>query len=242
VNPYLSVVIPAYNEEQRLPETLRHVLGYLSARTYSAEVLVADDGSRDSTPEIVKSWPVGRVPVKLVQHPDHSNHGKGAAVRRGIVAAAGDFRLFMDADNSTAVEQVERFWPLFEQGYDLLIGSRKTAGAHVALRQPFHKEFAGRMGNLVIQALAVPGIVDTQAGFKIFTRRSVEIIFPRLTIERWGVDIEILVVARTHRLRFREVPITWVNCEGSKVNWKTYFQVLSEVWHIRRNRLSGLYR
>jgi dolichyl-phosphate beta-glucosyltransferase len=220
VNPYLSVVIPAYNEEQRLPETLRHVLGYLSARTYSAEVLVADDGSRDSTPEIVKSWPVGR----------------------GIVAAAGDFRLFMDADNSTAVEQVERFWPLFEQGYDLLIGSRKTAGAHVALRQPFHKEFAGRMGNLVIQALAVPGIVDTQAGFKIFTRRSVEIIFPRLTIERWGVDIEILVVARTHRLRFREVPITWVNCEGSKVNWKTYFQVLSEVWHIRRNRLSGLYR
>jgi dolichyl-phosphate beta-glucosyltransferase len=214
----------------------------LSARTYPAEVLVADDGSRDSTPEIVKNWSEGRVPVKLVQHPDHSNHGKGAAVRRGIVEAAGDFRLFMDADNSTTVEQVERFWPLFEQGYDLLIGSRKTAGAHVALHQPFYKEFAGRMGNLVIQALAVPGIVDTQAGFKIFTRRSVEIIFPRLTIERWGLDIEILVVARSHRLRFREVPITWVNSEGSKVNWKTYFQVLQEVWRIRGNRLSGLYR
>jgi dolichyl-phosphate beta-glucosyltransferase len=241
VNPRLSVVIPAYNEALRLPGTLRHVLGYLSGQAYPAEVLVVDDGSRDHTADVVRTWPQGRIPVKLVEHPDRSNHGKGASVRRGILEATGDFRLFMDADNSTTVDQVDRFWPLFEQGYDLLIGSRKTAGAHVAVHQPFYKEFAGRMGNLVIQAFAVPGVIDTQAGFKIFSRRSVGIIFPRLTIDRWGHDIEILVIARVHGLRFREVPIIWVDSAGSKVSWQTYFQVLSEVWRIRRNRSAGRY-
>jgi len=240
-NPHLSVVIPAYNEEPRLPGTMHHALAYLSAQPYQSEVLVVDDGSTDATAEIVRGWPQGCVPVRLIQHPDRGNHGKGAAVRRGMMDALGNFRLFMDADNSTTVDQVERFWPLFEQGFDLLIGSRKIAGSCVAVHQPWYKEMAGRFGNLIVQLLAVPGISDTQAGFKIFTRRSEEIIFPRLTVDRWAYDVEILVVARTHGLRFREVPITWIDSPGSKVGLKAYVQVLMEVLRIRRNRLRGLY-
>jgi dolichyl-phosphate beta-glucosyltransferase len=180
--------------------------------------------------------------VKLIRHPDGANHGKGAAVSRGMTEARGDFRLFMDADNSTTVDQVERFWPLFEEGFDLLIGSRRITGAHVAVHQPWYKELAGRFGKLVIRLLAVPGIIDTQAGFKIFTRRSVEIIFSRLMIDRWGHDIEILVVARSHGLRFREVPITWIDSPGSKVRLTTYLQVLGEVVRIRLNCMRGLYK
>lgn len=241
-NFHLSVVIPAYNEEPRLPGTLRHVLGYLSAQPYRSEVLVVDDGSRDASAAIVRGWPHGCVPVRLIWHPDRSNHGKGAAVRRGMTEAAGDFRLFMDADNSTTLDQVERFWPFFEQGFDLLIGSRKIAGACVAVHQPWYKETAGRFGNLIIRLLAVPGIRDTQAGFKIFTRRSVEIIFPRLTVDRWGHDVEILVIARKHGLKFREVPITWINSPGSKVSLRSYLQVFVEVVRIRRNLSRGLYK
>ncbi len=241
-NPHLSVVIPAYNEERRLPGTLQHVVTYLARQSYNSEILVVDDGSTDSTAQIVCDWPQEPVPVRLIRHPDRVNHGKGAAVRRGIMEASGNFRLFMDADNSTTVDQVERFWPVFQKGFDLLIGSRRIAGARVAVHQPWYKELAGRSGNAFIRLLAVPGVVDTQAGFKIFTRRSVDIIFPRLTVDRWGHDIEILVIARVHGLRFCEVPITWIDSAGSKVRLKTYFQVLGEVLHIRRNRLRGLYR
>ncbi len=240
-NPHLSVVIPAFDEESRLPATLRDVVKYLSGQPYVSEVLVVDDGSRDSTAQTVCSWPQDPIPVRLIQHPDRANHGKGAAVRRGMLAASGDFRLFMDADNSTTVDHVERFWPLFQQGFDLLIGSRRTAGSVVAVHQPWYKELAGRGGNLWIRFLAVPGIIDTQAGFKVFTRRSTEIIFPRLTVNRWGYDIEVLVIARKHGLRFREVPITWINSEGSKVRPSTYLQVLAEVLRIRLNALRGLY-
>jgi dolichyl-phosphate beta-glucosyltransferase len=239
--PHLSVIIPAYNEQERLPRTLRDVTAYLSAQPFRSEVLIVDDGSRDATAEIVASWPAGQVPTRLIQHPDRANHGKGAAVTRGMLAAAGDFRLFMDADNSTTIDQVGQFWPFFSRGYDLLIGSRKIAGARVSVHQAKYKEWAGSLGNLFVRLLAVPGILDTQAGFKMFTRRSVEVVFPRLTIKRWGYDIEILVIARRHGLRFCELPITWVNASGSKVSLSTYFEVLYEVWRIRRNLLAGKY-
>ncbi len=240
-SPHLSVIIPAFNEEVRLPETLRQVIEYLSCRQYSSEVLVVDDGSTDATARIVQQWPQVSVPVRLTLHPDKANHGKGAAVRRGILEASGAYRLFMDADNSTTIDQIERFWPLFDRGFDLLIGSRRTEGALVAVHQPIHKELAGRLGNWFIRLAAVPGIADTQAGFKMFSRRCAETIFPRLTIDRWGYDVEILVLARKLELRFREVPITWIDSAGSKVRLKTYLQVLGEVCRIRWNLMRGRY-
>ncbi len=237
----LSVVIPAYNEEARLPATLRQSAEYLRLQSYPSEIIVVDDGSRDRTPQVVQEQSGHPVSVRLVRHPDLANHGKGAAVRLGMHEAEGEFRLFMDADNSTTLDQIERFWPCFEEGFDVAIGSRKAAGANVAVHQAYYKEIAGRLGNWVIRTLAVPGICDTQAGFKMFTRRSAEIIFPRLTLDRWGFDIEILAIAGRHGCRIREVPITWINAPGSKVGFGSYFQVLSEVLHVRRNLKSGRY-
>ncbi len=240
-NAHLSVIIPAYNEQPRLPDTLRHVLNYLTARPYRSEVIVVDDGSSDDTPNVTRQFD-GPVPVRLHRHADGANHGKGASVKRGMLEATGEYRLFMDADNSTTVDQIEDFWPHLEKGCDVAIGSRVIAGAHVATHQPWYRELAGRSGNWLIRAFAVPGIMDTQVGFKMFTRRSAETIFPRLTIDRWGFDVEVLAIALLHGFRVCELPVQWNNSPGSKVGISAYAEVLTEVLRIRRNLRSGIYR
>ncbi len=236
----LSVIIPAYNEESRLPGTLAEVCAYLAGQSYDSEVIVVDDGSTDGTVRAIRESGI-QGPLRLVQHEDRANHGKGAAVRRGMTEARGAFRIFMDADNSTTIDQIAAFWPWFERGYDVVIGSRKAKGAQVRVRQSWHKELAGRLGNYLIQALAVPGISDTQAGFKMFTGPAADALFARQTIDRWGYDIEILAVARLMGYRIREVPIVWVNSTGSKVRLNSYIQVLNEIRHIRRTIKTGGY-
>lgn len=238
----LSVVIPAYNEELRLPATLEQSIAYLRAQSYGSEILVVDDGSADRTAEIARRRRSGPIPVRLLAHPDGLNHGKGASVRLGMLAADGAHLLFMDADNSTTLGQVERFWPYFDKGYDVVIGSRALEGSVIPVRQARCKELAGRMGNWFIQTFAVPGIADTQAGFKMFTRRAADIIFPRQTLTRWGYDIELLAIAQAHGCLIAEAPITWHNAPGSKVTAGSYLEVLGEVWRIRRNLRAGLYR
>ncbi|MBZ5497123.1 MAG: glycosyltransferase family 2 protein [Acidobacteriia bacterium] len=236
----LSVIIPAYNEELRLPGTLRDVGAFLAAQPYESEVIVVDDGSTDGTAQSACACTAVKA-LRLIRHPDGANHGKGAAVRRGMLEARGKFRIFMDADNSTTIDQIAGLWPWFDQGYDLVIGSRKKRGARVEVHQARYKELAGRLGNLVIRLLVAPGIEDTQAGFKMFTRRSAEAVFSRQTIDRWGYDFELLAIARQLGYRTREVPIVWVNAPGSKVRLGSYLEVLSEVWHVRRNVKSGVY-
>lgn len=237
----LSVIIPAYNEELRLPETLSHAIGYLGSQPYASEILVVNDGSTDGTEQVVRKQDPASVSLKLVAHEDGSNHGKGASVKRGMLEARGTFRLFMDADNSTTLDQVDRFWPYFEQGYSVVIGSRAHKDSVIGVRQMRYKEIAGRLGNWFIRTLTVPGILDTQAGFKMFSAKAAGQIFPLQTIERWGYDIELLVIARAHGFRIREVPITWINALGSKVTMRSYFQVLGDVLQIRRNLKAGLY-
>lgn len=238
----LSVIIPAYNEELRLPRTLSLSIEYLKAQPYSSEIFVVNDGSTDGTQRIVHERSSDSIPVTLLAHADGANHGKGASVRKGMMEACGAFRLFMDADNSTTLDQIDRFWPLFDQGYGVVIGSRALPSSVIGVRQPRYKELAGRIGNWIIQTLAVPGISDTQAGFKMFSAKAAEIIFPRQTIDRWGYDVELLVIARSHGCRTGEVPITWINAPGSKVTMKSYFQVLHDVLKIRRNLKAGLYK
>ncbi len=237
----LSVIIPAYNEELRLPHTLRSAADYLKVQPYSSEIIIVDDGSTDGTGRIVQEQHTEPIPVKLLVHADRANHGKGASVKRGMLEARGAYRLFMDADNSTSLDQVERFWPFFNQGYDVVIGSRALENSVISVRQCWYKELAGRMGNGVIRAFAVPGIGDTQAGFKMFAGDKADVIFSLQTIDRWGYDIELLAIARAKGYRIAEIPITWVNTAGSKVSMKSYFEVLGDIWRIRRNLRSGLY-
>jgi len=236
----LSVVIPAFNEELRLPETLRQVGVFLSSTPFDSEVIVVDDGSTDATSHVVRACTDVKS-LRLISHPDGANHGKGAAVRRGVLEARGDFRIFMDADNSTTLDQIAGFWPWFDQGYDLVIGSRKKQGARIEVHQAWYKEMAGRCGNWIIRRFAVPGIEDTQAGFKMFTSRAAEAVFPRQTIDRWGYDFELLAIAGQLGYRVREVPIVWANAPGSKVRMGSYLEVLHEVLRVRRNLKNGIY-
>jgi len=238
---HLSVVIPAFNEARRLPHTLADVLAYLARQPYRSEVVVVDDGSTDDTARLVREWPSASTPLRLTQHADGGNHGKGATVRLGMAEAVGRYRLFMDADNSTTLDHIEAFWPWFEQGYDAVIGSRDIGGAQVVIHQPWYKELGGKVGNLIIRGLAAPGIADTQAGFKMFSARCIEDILPRLTIERWGFDVELIVAARCRGYRVKEVPIRWVNNAASTVPAFAYVQVLGEVWRVRRQRKAGRY-
>jgi len=238
---HLSVVIPAFNEERRLPATLSSVVEYLNGRDYDSEVVVVDDGSFDRTAELVRGWDGGRTALRLIAHPDGANHGKGATVRRGFARSTGDFRIFMDADNSTTINQIETFWPFFDQGFDVVIGSRDVAEAKVLVHQSWHKELGGKVGNLVIQMLAAPGIKDTQAGFKMFTAACIEDLLPCLRIDRWGFDVELIAAARHRGFRVKEAPIRWVNSPDSKVPPNAYLQVMAEVWKVRKLRRAGAY-
>jgi dolichyl-phosphate beta-glucosyltransferase len=238
---HLSVIIPAYNEVMRLPHTLRRSIEYLKTQPYLSEIIVVNDGSTDGTERIIREQCFSSS-VKLLTHPDGANHGKGAAIKRGMMEARGAYRLFMDADNSTTLEQVERFWPFFDRGFQVVIGSRAIKGTVIGLHQTKYKEFAGRLGNRIIQIFAVPGIRDTQAGFKMFAAREAEALFSRQTLNRWGYDFELLAIAQLHGFRICEVPITWINSSGSKVTFRSYFEVLGELWRVRRNLKAGIYK
>lgn len=240
--PYLSVVIPAYNEEKRIPRTLLALDHYLSGQKYAYEILVVNDGSTDNTAEVVKRFET-LVPHLRLLH-DDANHGKGYVVRQGMLAAQGNIRLFMDADNSTTIDHFEKMIPLFEQGYDVVIGSREAKdapGAEQAISQPFVKRLLGDLANLLIQIVAVWGIWDTQAGFKACTAHASQEIFSRARINRWGFDIEMLALARALRLRLGIIPTYWVNDPNSHVTLRGYINTFRELFIIRMNLWRGVY-
>lgn len=236
---FLSVVIPAYNEEQRLPNTLKAVLHYLKRQDYTWEIAVVNDGSKDKTADVVREFQVSEPNVKLLQY--GNNRGKGYAVRYGMTHTTGQYRLFMDADNSTTIDHFEKFLPHLKEGYNVAIGSRDIAGADIAVHQAKWKELLGDLGNLWIQFWAVPGIKDTQAGFKVFTGKASDDVFSRLTIDRWGFDVEALAVARQRGYKIKELPIHWANDPNSKVSAKAYLDVLKEVVQVRLNMWKGVY-
>jgi len=237
---FLSVVIPAYNEEDRLPHTLQAVIGYLKKQDYTWEIAVVDDGSKDNTAKLVREASVAEPRVKLLQY--GGNRGKGYAVRYGMTHVAGKFRLFTDADNSTSIDHFAKFLPIFDLGFDVVIGSRDIKGANIAVHQPWWKEKMGDLGNLWIQFWAVPGIHDTQAGFKVFRDYAAQDVFPYLTIDRWGFDVEALAVTRLRDYKISEQPIHWINDPNSKVSTSAYFDVLKEVVQVRLNMWRKKYR
>ena len=226
---YLSVIVPAYNEAERLPKTLRRFQDYLSAAPFSSEIIVVLDGPADQTLEILQSMSPEVKNLKIFER--RPNRGKGYTVKEGMLQALGRIRLFSDADNSTDISHFDRMRPLFDQGYDLVVCSRHpkdAPGAKQAAPQAWHKRLLGHMGNLFVQLVAVRGIWDTQCGFKAFRDSAAEKIFSQTVIERWGVDIEVLALARALGYKIGIVPASWINDPRSHMTLLGYFQVLCE--------------
>lgn len=239
MKPYLSVIIPAYNEAKRLPLTLIDIDRHLRGVKYSYEIIVVNNNSTDATAEVVERFSHIIKNLKLL---NCKALGKGATVKRGLLEAKGEIRLFTDADNSTSIDQFNKMIPYFKEGYDVVFGSRDIKGAKMVPPQPWYKRFAGNVGNLIIQILLLPGIWDTQCGFKAFTEESAKKIFPLIKIERWGFDVEILTLAKLLGYKIKEIPVVWVNDPFSRVKLSSYFQVLLEVFKIKWWTITNKYK
>jgi dolichyl-phosphate beta-glucosyltransferase len=236
---YLSVIIPAYNEAKRLPLTLVDIDKHLSRAKFSYEIIVVNDGSKDDTAAVVRKF------INLIRHlrliDNEVNKGKGGVVHQGMLEARGTYRLFTDADNSTSIDQFEKMIPYLENGYDVVIGSRAVAGSELCPPQPWYRQIGGKIGNLIIQALLLPGIWDTQCGFKCFSEKAAERIFTLQRVNGWGFDVEILSLAKSMGFKIKEIPVKWINKTDSNVRWSDYLKVLIEVIKIRLWFWKGIY-
>ncbi len=238
---YLSIIIPAYNEEKRIPKTLKEIDKYLKTQNYEYEIIVVSDGSKDRTADVVR----GLIPeiknLKLVDNKE--NHGKGFVVRQGLMEAKGEYRLFTDADNSTSIDQVEKLLPYFKEGYDIVIGSRDIKGAVLANPQPWYRRILGETFGLVTQIIVgLWGIQDTQCGFKALSAKAANDILPRCKIDRFAFDPEILKIGKKLRYKIKEVPITWVNDPESKVKFKSMIKMGFDLLKIRWNLITNKYK
>jgi dolichyl-phosphate beta-glucosyltransferase len=229
--PYLSIIVPAYNEAERLPKTLLDMDKRLAAAPYSYEIVVVNDGSTDNTAAIVKNMVKMVRNLKLIDLKDNS--GKGSAVRQGMLLSTGAIRLFTDADNSTSIDQFEKMMPYFKERFDVVIGSRSMKGAQLDPPESMAKQVSGKLGNIFIQLLLLPGLPDTQCGFKAFTADAAEKIFKLSRIEGWAFDVEILALAKKMNYRIKEIPVYWVNDTHSHVKAATYLKFLGETITIR---------
>ncbi len=236
----LSIVIPAYNEAARIGNTLDSIERYFSKNNMSFEVIVVDDGSKDDTAQVAERYASKIKNLKVLIN--EKNSGKGFSVKRGMLAATGDYRLFMDADNSVDISHIEAFMRALSEGYDVAIGSiHITDTVDVSEHNGWHRRILGSGANMLVQLFAVPGIEDTQRGFKLFSAKAADAIFPYQTIERFGFDIEVLVIARKNGFSIKELPVVWDNPAGSKVTAASYVQTLGELAHISWNRILGRY-
>jgi len=237
----LSIVIPAYNEAQRITPTLEATARFLSAQPGTWEIVVVDDGSRDGTVALCEAL-AARIPnLRVIA--STPNRGKGAAVRLGMLAARGRVRIMCDADGSMpATELPKLLAPIVDGKADLAIGSRYADGAAVAKTQPLYRRLWSRLCNQVIQHTLVPGVRDTQCGFKAFTAAAANDLFARATIDGWAFDLEVLALAKRLRYQVRECAVEWHDDQRSKVSpWKDLWKVIKEAVTIKRNLRRGVY-
>ena len=238
--PELSIVIPAYNEERRLPETLRRIRAYLDTRRISAEIIVVDDGSSDGTAALVERLRAEFSGLRLVLN--DTNRGKGYSVRHGMLEARGDVLLFTDADLSSPIAEAAKLFAALEAGADVALGSRWLRSELQTERQPVYRQLFGRLFNLFLRVVLGLRFRDTQCGFKAFTRRAAQAIFPRQRIERWGFDAELLFLAVRLGFQAAEVPVQWAHDERSKMSYfRDGMRMVTEVLRIRWYSLAGRY-
>lgn len=236
--PLLSLIIPAYNEEARLPHTLALVMDYLALQPYQAEVLVVENGSHDQTLEIAQDF-ARRYPNLCALHSDQ--RGKGLAVRMGMLAAQGQYRFMCDADFSMPVEQIGRFLPPALAGYDIAIASREAPGA-VRYDEPQYRHIVGRVYNWMIRLVALPGLQDTQCGFKCFRGEVAEELFNLQTLPGWSFDVELLYIAQRRGYKIIEIGIPWYFNSESKIRvMKDSLRMGMDLLRIRLNARQGLY-
>ena len=237
---YLSVIIPAYNEAERISPTLLDIDKYLSKQKYNYEIMVVSDGSTDNTVQVVKKVQQSVKNLKIIDNKE--NHGKGSVVRQGMLEAQGKYRLFMDADNSTTIYHLEKFWPQVKKGNDVVIASIGIRGAKIEEKAAWYRRLLGEISKYIIRIVAgLWDIQDSQRGFKLFSEKAAKKIFPKQSIMRWGFDIEILVLAKKVGFKIIEVPILWRNPGESKVTLKSYFRTFWELLKIKWNLLIDKY-
>lgn len=241
-SPYLSVIIPAYNEERRIGRTLDAIHTYLQLQTFSWEILVVLDGVSDNTLDVITAFADQKAYIRWIDRKE--NRGKGYTVREGMLAANGTVRLFTDADNSTDISHFDLMRPEFDAGVDVAICSRDSkdvSTARQAVPQPFLKRMLGDLGNLFIQIMAVRGIWDTQCGFKAFSAEAAQQIFTQARIDGWGFDIEALALARRFGYTVKVLPADWVDDAETHVSLLNYFGTFWETVKIRWYLSTGKY-
>jgi dolichyl-phosphate beta-glucosyltransferase len=237
----LSIVVPAYNEEHRLPPTLAQLHAFLQAQAMTWEIVVVDDGSRDATCAVVEAAMATIPNLRLVRQ--HPNRGKGAAVRLGMLAARGQIRVMSDADGSMSPDQLPRLLaPILACTAEIAIGSRYAEGARSSARQPLYRVVWSRIANSLVQRSLVPGVRDTQCGFKAFTAEAARALFELGRIDGWAFDLEILALARRAGFAIAEVGVAWTDDRRSRVNpIKDMWKVVREAMTIRKNLKRGVY-
>lgn len=236
--PLLSIVIPALNEEGRLPGALETIFRFLQSQSYTAEVLVVDNGSTDRTSEIAAEFAERHSGVRLLRDP---RRGKGLALRRGMLAATGEYRFICDADLSMPIEEVNRFLPPALEGYDIAIASREAPGA-VRYGEPPYRHWIGRIFNGLVRLMAVPRFQDTQCGFKCFRAAAAEDLFAVQRLDGWTFDVEVLFIGLRRGYRIVEIPIHWTYNPGSRVRpVRDSILMFVDLFRIRRNWRRGLY-
>ncbi len=243
--PCLSVVIPAYNEGGRkgkeFEKNLREINDYLTKRKIDFEIIVVSDGSKDKTAEFARSLS-GSV-SNLIVIDRKINRGKWYSVREGFMKAKGKYRLLTDADGATAISNLEPFFPLMEKGEDVIIGSRDLKASKIKKHQPKWKELLGDFGNLLIQAMmGLWGIKDTQCGFKVMSEKAVKDIIPRMKVDRWGGDFEMLMLAKKLGYKICELPVVWVDAGQSLVTISGYLNTFKELFQVKWRMITGQYR
>lgn len=236
-----SIIIPAYNESVRIVGTLERILRYAAERRWSVEIVVVDDGSSDTTPDIVRSLAENNPAVQLLLNP--GNRGKGYSVRNGMLHAKGNILLFSDADLSSPIEESQKLFAAIEGGADVAIGSRWLQTKLQTRRQPIYRQLFGRVFNLLLRMVLGLKFKDTQCGFKAFSRTAAQVLFPLQQIERWGFDPELLFLAQRFGFKVVEVPVTWAHREGTRISpLRDGLRMFGEMLRIRWNAWSGKYK
>jgi len=236
---YLSLIVPAYNEEKIIKSSLEKIIKYLKSRGYTWEILVVDDGSVDNTVKIAETFSKKGVRVVRLSR----NFGKGKALREGVMKSIGEYVVYSDCDLSVPIEAIDSVLIKLEKGIGVVIGSRRVPGAHIMVHQPFLREAMGRVFTLLTQIILQMKLVDFTCGFKGFSKKAAKKVFSKGKVNRWAYDSEILFLAKLNKYKIAEVPVSWFNRKDSRVNlrhvvWESFIDLLK----IRKNQFVGEYK